>query len=136
MIHVLLLTNIVVLQPLVGRNQQGLGCSAFARHYSRNHYCFLFLRVLRCFSSPGLPSLRNNTSSMYWVVPFGNLRINSYLLIPVAYRSLSRPSSPLRAKAFSIRPYLLSLFSFADPCIKGQPLEPLIFIVSFYLLCS
>jgi hypothetical protein len=33
----------------------GLGCSAFARHYLRNHYCFLFLRVLRCFSSPGSP---------------------------------------------------------------------------------
>ncbi len=31
----------------------GLGFSAFARHYSRNHCCFLFLRVLRCFSSPG-----------------------------------------------------------------------------------
>jgi hypothetical protein len=31
----------------------GLGCSASARHYSRNHCCFLFLRVLRCFSSPG-----------------------------------------------------------------------------------
>src|ERR1700722_15753361 len=26
--------------------------SAFARHYSRNHTCFLFLRVLRCFTSP------------------------------------------------------------------------------------
>ena len=33
----------------------GLGFSDFARHYSRNHYCFLFLRVLRCFSSPGSP---------------------------------------------------------------------------------
>ena len=33
----------------------GLGFSAFARHYLRNHYCFLFLRVLRCFSSPRLP---------------------------------------------------------------------------------
>ena len=33
--------------------RQGLGYSAFARHYLRNHYCFLFLRVLRCFSSPG-----------------------------------------------------------------------------------
>jgi hypothetical protein len=31
----------------------GLGSSAFARHYSRNHSCFLFLGVLRCFSSPG-----------------------------------------------------------------------------------
>ena len=33
----------------------GLGWSDFARHYSRNHCCFLFLRVLRCFSSPGSP---------------------------------------------------------------------------------
>ncbi len=32
----------------------GLGSSAFARHYSRNHGCFLFLRVLRWFTSPGL----------------------------------------------------------------------------------
>ena len=33
----------------------GLGFSDFARHYFRNHFCFLFLRVLRCFSSPGSP---------------------------------------------------------------------------------
>ena len=33
----------------------GLGCSRFARRYSGNRICFLFLRVLRCFSSPGLP---------------------------------------------------------------------------------
>ena len=31
----------------------GLGYSAFARHYSRNHGCFLFLGVLRWFTSPG-----------------------------------------------------------------------------------
>ena len=31
----------------------GLGYSAFARHYLRNHGCFLFLRVLRWFTSPG-----------------------------------------------------------------------------------
>ena len=34
---------------------RGLGFSDFARHYFRNHFCFLFLRVLRCFSSPGSP---------------------------------------------------------------------------------
>src|SRR5882724_2986678 len=33
----------------------GLASSAFARHYSRNHTCFLFLRVLRCFTSPRSP---------------------------------------------------------------------------------
>src|SRR3954454_17469210 len=31
---------------------RGLACSDFARHYSRNHCCFLFLWVLRCFTSP------------------------------------------------------------------------------------
>ena len=36
---------------------KGLGFSDFARHYFRNHYCFLFLRVLRCFSSPGSPHM-------------------------------------------------------------------------------
>ena len=30
----------------------GLGSSYFARHYSRNRFFFLFLWVLRCFSSP------------------------------------------------------------------------------------
>ena len=35
----------------------GLGSSDFARHYFRNHCCFLFLRVLRCFSSPGSPCI-------------------------------------------------------------------------------
>ena len=38
---------------LAGLHHTGLGCSVFARRYSRNRGCFLFLRVLRCFSSPG-----------------------------------------------------------------------------------
>ena len=38
-----------------GTRPIGLGCSRFARRYSGNRVCFLFLRVLRCFSSPGLP---------------------------------------------------------------------------------
>jgi hypothetical protein len=47
--------HIAVLQPPDNRSHQGLGYSHFARHYSGNHYCFLFLRILRCFSSPGSP---------------------------------------------------------------------------------
>ena len=35
----------------------GLGSSTFARHYSQNRSYFLFLRVLRCFSSPGSPHI-------------------------------------------------------------------------------
>ena len=78
---------------------------------------FLFLRLLRCFSSPGsLPYV------MYWrmddrgflcrVSPFGNLRVSGYLLLTAAYRSLSRPSSALSAKASSLRPYQLNLYSY------------------------
>ena len=39
----------------------GLGYSPFARHYSENRYYFLFLWLLRCFSSPGSPPLTEMT---------------------------------------------------------------------------
>ena len=85
----------------------GLGSSDFARHYFRNRVYFLFLRVLRCFSSPGSPhytmnSCNDNTLLTYWVPSFGNLRIIRYLLLPAAYRSLSRPSSAPCTKASSV----------------------------------
>ena len=99
---ILLFYRIAALQPHNGLNRCGLGSSVFARHYLRNHYCFLFLRVLRCFSSPG--QLFRHQSSTSGVVPFGNLRVGTYLQLTVAYRSLSRPSSPLRAQASTIRP--------------------------------
>ena len=38
--------------PTVPEDTDGLGWSPFARHYWGNHCYFLFLRVLRCFSSP------------------------------------------------------------------------------------
>ena len=34
-----------------------LGSSDFARHYFQNRFFFLFLRVMRCFSSPGSPRI-------------------------------------------------------------------------------
>ena len=57
---------------------------------------FLFLEVLRCFSSLRSPPnlCQDNSPSDYWVVPFGNPRIKGHLHLPQAYRSLSRPSSP------------------------------------------
>ena len=78
------------------RNRSGLGSSPFARHYWGNHCYFLFLEVLRSFSSLRSPLYicRDNSPSDYWVVPFGNPRINGHLHLPQAYRSLSRPSSP------------------------------------------
>ena len=40
-------------QPRTGLRRPGLGCSPFARRYSGNRVFFLFLEVLRCFSSLG-----------------------------------------------------------------------------------
>jgi hypothetical protein len=51
--HFVYITYIVVLQPRNSLNYHGLGSSPFDRHYSGNHFCFLFLQVLRCFSSLG-----------------------------------------------------------------------------------
>src|SRR5574344_2990829 len=100
-------------------NNLGLGYSAFARHYLRNHNCFLFLRVLRCFSSPRSLFLLGSTwSSTKWVTPFGNLRINGRLHLPEAYRSLPRPSSPPRAKASTVRSFFLFLYAKIVVCYK------------------
>ena len=95
----------------------GLGSSGFARRYFRNHCCFLFLRLLRCFSSPG--SLHKAMDSSYGdggflrrVSPFRYLRLITYLQLPVAFRSLSRLSSALSAKASSLRSFSLNLTSY------------------------
>ena len=95
--------------------QIGLGSSAFARRYSQNRCFFLFLRLLRCFSSPGSPPYvmdwrMDDTSSSYRVSPFRHLRIKDYLHLPAAFRSLSRLSSALSAKASTLRSSLLNLF--------------------------
>ena len=91
----------------------GLGSSAFARRYLQNRVFFLFLRVLRCFSSPGsLPYVMDwrmeDRGVLCRVSPFRDLRIKGYLLLPEAYRSLSRLSSALSAKASALCPYCLT----------------------------
>ena len=88
----------------------GLGSFHFARRYFENRVFFLFLRLLRCFSSPG--SLRTPMDSEYGdggllrrVSPFRNLRVKGYLLLTAAFRSLSRLSSALSAKASTLRSF-------------------------------
>jgi hypothetical protein len=49
------------------------------------------------FQFPGFAPLRVLLTE--WVSPFGNRRIKAYSQLPDAYRSVSRPSSPLVAKA-------------------------------------
>ena len=69
---------------------------------------FIFLRILRCFTSPrvALPVLYIQTGMAPYdwsrVSPFGNLRIKACVPLPEAYRSLLRPSSPDDAKAFTV----------------------------------
>ena len=75
--------------------------------------CGISVDVLSCpyldVSDQGVPFVRLFDSThdtrvlLWWVSPFGNLRINGYLLLPEAYRSLSRPSSAPDAKAFPLR---------------------------------
>ena len=97
----------------------GLGSFHFARRYSGNRCFFLFLRLLRCFSSPGsLPYVMDwrmdDWSLSSRVSPFRHLRVNGYLLLTAAFRSLSRLSSALSAKASTLRSFLLDLsFPFA-----------------------
>ena len=94
----------------------GLGSFPFARRYLQNRVFFLFLRVLRCFSSPGsLPYVMDwrmdDRGVLCRVSPFRDLRIKGYLLLPEAYRSLSRLSSALSAKASALCPYCLTFRS-------------------------
>ena len=92
----------------------GLGSFHFARRYFENRFFFLFLRLLRCFSSPGsLPYVMDwrmdDWSPSSRVSPFRHLRIKDYLHLPAAFRSLSRLSSALSAKASTLRSYSLDL---------------------------
>ena len=52
-------SNAVPLPPMHNARRlshaPGLGSSLFARRYWGNRFCFLFLRVLRWFTSPGSP---------------------------------------------------------------------------------
>ena len=109
----------VVLQPRHCRNSTGLGSFLFAHHYSGNRFFFLFLQVLRCFSSLGM-LLNGDRPSACRVSPFGHLRINSCLPIPADFRSLPRPSSPMEAKASSVRSYLLRLESFSRNLLRSK----------------
>ena len=128
--HFIYFINVAVLLPRYCRNNNGLGLSPVARRYWGNHVCFLLLQVLRCFSSLRLPTLRYNMSSTYWVIPFGDLRIKGYLHLNGAFRSLSRPSSPLRAQASTIRPLLFTLiytFSLLGNHIKSYDINDFYF---------
>ena len=102
---------LAALQPPASRNRQGLGYSRSARHYSGNHYCFLFLQVLRCFSSPGSPPGKPGSPLARGGCPirapadqrlFAPPRGLSQLVAPFfASESLGIPRAPLSASSLA-----------------------------------
>ena len=103
----------------VGPNPEELSPSVWPPPRSLATTCGISVDV---FSSPYLDvsvqavphvhlfdSMHVDTVLPYRVSPFGNLRIDAYVPLPEAYRSLSRPSSAPDAKAFPLRSYLLDL---------------------------
>ena len=95
--HFVLFSNVAVLLPRGCRKHPRFGLIPGRSPLLGESRLFSIPAVLRCFSSLRLPALRHDASSMQRVVPFGNPRIKGHLHLPAAYRSLSRPSSPLRA---------------------------------------
>ena len=65
---------LMVLQPRHVRKHIGLGSAPFARHYSGYRLFFLFLRVLRCFSSPGSPTLTSVLDLQSSGLPHSDIR--------------------------------------------------------------
>ena len=99
-----------VTQRLQAWHVYGLGYAPFAHHYLGYLLRFLFLRLLRCFTSPGCRHFGHMDYSM-WVSPFRHLRIKGRLLLPAAFRSLLRLSSASGAKAFPAYPLYLNLIN-------------------------
>ena len=125
-IQVTFIEIIQVLLPRTCRNMHGLGCSAFARHYSRNHSCFLLLRLLRCFSSAGLPPFLDIHMNMDGL-PHSDIRGSAPLAGPRGFSqlvtsffasgSLGIPRTPLFTYSSHIHAFCLAYM---------QPFLPLI----------
>lgn len=68
---------------------------------------FIFLRLLRCFTSPRVTltilfiEMATTPYKRCQVSLFGDLRIKACLPLPEDFRSLLRPSSSVDAKAFA-----------------------------------
>ena len=93
----------------------GLASSAFARHYSQNLGWFLFLALLRCFSSGGSPHIP--IYSVYdtwtWLHVDCSIRISAGLCSLTTRRSFSQlTTSFFGSQCQGIRPALLLALPF------------------------
>ena len=69
------------------------------------------------------------------VSPFGYLRIEAYLQLPEAFRSLSRPSSAPDAKAFPLRSFMLDLPLRLLPQLSNNKRDGPILVLFRFELC-
>ena len=124
-------SHVSALLPPDGRNRLGLDCAAFARHYLRYHFCFLFLRVLRCFSSPGSPQLS-------WCPAFSRagcpIRVSADHFAFADPRGFSQLITPFVASE-SLRHPPSALFSFLSICLSPYK-ETALALCCFTLLSS
>ena len=67
----------------------GLGSVLFARHYSGHRYFFLFLRVLRCFSSPRSPRLKPVSGRLPDGLPHSEIPGSKLVAVPRGFSQLS-----------------------------------------------
>src|SRR5881296_1108223 len=106
----------------------GLGWPDFARRYFRDRGCFLFLRVLRCFSSPGLPRACARSSALRPTgLPhsdiLGSQLVCSSPRLIAAYHVLRRLPVPRHPPCALTR--LISLLS-VSRCDSSTPHTPLV----------
>ncbi len=112
---------IAVLQPPARLDAPGLGSSAFARHYSRNHCYFLFLGVVRCFSSPrSPPHIRRVPCLQHGGLPHSEIRASTAICASTrlfaAYHVLLRLPEPRHPPSALIRFFYVSYLYRAEKC--------------------
>ena len=98
------------LQPPLNRNPLGLGCCDFARHYFRNRGFFLFLLVLRWFTSQG--SLVRDYG---FITPYGGFT-------PVGFPIRKSPDQSLLAAPRGLSQLATSFFACFCQGIHHAPL--------------
>ena len=99
----------------------GLGSSPFAHHYSGNLIRFLFLRLLRCFTSPGSPRLKRVTGLLPAGFPHsgisGSMVAGASPKLFAACHALHRPLVPRHPPCALI---YLNLFDLLHPLFSCQ----------------
>ena len=105
-----------VLLPRTCLNMPGLGSFLFARRYSGNRFFFLFLLLLRCFSSEGSLTFAGVTGSRLTGCP---IRISADLFSFANPRSFSQLTTSFFAsgsQGIHLAPFFFYLFSHTSSC--------------------